>query len=119
MQLLMRFYDPNTCIPEMYKRVTEDMLTNVELQHEPESNRCMRYLTFENSGRVLIQATVPYGDPHLPPTLPLRVGIDLKCWRNVIGYVGQEPILFNKSAKENILWGLSIEERAKVSVSGG
>ena len=31
--------------------------------------------------------------------------LDMKWWRNTIGYVGQEPVLFNTSIKENIEYG--------------
>ena len=31
--------------------------------------------------------------------------LDLKWWREMIGYVGQEPVLFNTTIKENIEYG--------------
>eukprot|EP01022_Parablepharisma_sp_SALTPOND_P004760 TRINITY_DN120914_c2_g1_i1.p1 TRINITY_DN120914_c2_g1~~TRINITY_DN120914_c2_g1_i1.p1 ORF type:complete len:1441 (+),score=125.37 TRINITY_DN120914_c2_g1_i1:280-4602(+) len=31
--------------------------------------------------------------------------LDLQWWRNTIGYVGQEPVLFNTTIKENIRYG--------------
>ena len=30
---------------------------------------------------------------------------NLRSWRNTLGYVGQEPVLFNTSIKENLLFG--------------
>jgi len=34
---------------------------------------------------------------------PIR-NIEMKYWRNLIGYVPQEPVLFNKSIKDNIIF---------------
>jgi ATP-binding cassette subfamily B (MDR/TAP) protein 1 len=31
--------------------------------------------------------------------------VNLRDWRQKIGYVGQEPVLFNCSIKENLLYG--------------
>ncbi len=31
--------------------------------------------------------------------------IDLTWWRDVVGYVGQEPVLFATSIKENVIFG--------------
>jgi ABC-type multidrug transport system fused ATPase/permease subunit len=31
--------------------------------------------------------------------------MNLRDYRRIVGYVGQEPVLFNTSIKENILYG--------------
>ena len=31
--------------------------------------------------------------------------MNLRDWRRVVGYVGQEPVLFNCSIRENLLYG--------------
>lgn len=40
--------------------------------------------------------------------------LHLPAWRRLIGYVGQEPVLFNVSAFENILYGLPESETIKL-----
>ncbi|CAD7967092.1 unnamed protein product [Amoebophrya sp. A120] len=42
--------------------------------------------------------------------------LNLKSWREKIGYVGQEPVLFNMSARENILYGIEKEKRKAVDL---
>jgi len=117
MQLLMRFYDPNLCVHELYKRTQSQLAADTNLQQEPEAQRCLRYLTFDSAGRVCLQARTASEDHDNedPPPYPLKTHIDLRYWRQVIGYVGQEPVLFNGSAKENILFGLDEEERSKIT----
>ncbi|XP_014273830.1 ATP-dependent translocase ABCB1 isoform X2 [Halyomorpha halys] len=41
--------------------------------------------------------------------------VNLNYWRKLIGLVTQEPVLFNCSIKENILYGLSDREKENVS----
>ncbi len=48
--------------------------------------------------------------------------LDQKCWRQSIGYVSQEPVLFNRTIAENIAFGMSplptkeaIVEAAKIA----
>ncbi|CAD7959385.1 unnamed protein product [Amoebophrya sp. A25] len=40
--------------------------------------------------------------------------VNLRQWRNKIGYVGQEPVLFNLSARENIFYGIDAESEMKM-----
>eukprot|EP00443_Scrippsiella_acuminata_P089370 CAMPEP_0115398044 /NCGR_PEP_ID=MMETSP0271-20121206/14118_1 /TAXON_ID=71861 /ORGANISM="Scrippsiella trochoidea, Strain CCMP3099" /LENGTH=1281 /DNA_ID=CAMNT_0002821813 /DNA_START=36 /DNA_END=3881 /DNA_ORIENTATION=- len=35
--------------------------------------------------------------------------VDIRWWRKQVGFVGQEPILFNTTVKENVLYGLDKE----------
>merc|ERR1712054_260582 len=37
--------------------------------------------------------------------LPLS-SLNIRWWRRQIGFVGQEPVLFNTTVRENILYGL-------------
>mmetsp|Transcript_3666 Transcript_3666/g.8531 ORF Transcript_3666/g.8531 Transcript_3666/m.8531 type:complete len:1275 (-) Transcript_3666:341-4165(-) len=41
--------------------------------------------------------------------------IDIRWWRRQVGFVGQEPILFNTTVKRNILYGLDQEAGETVS----
>ncbi|CAD7928077.1 unnamed protein product [Amoebophrya sp. A120] len=43
--------------------------------------------------------------------------VNLLKWRLSIGYVGQEPVLFNLNALENILYGVPVDERPKFSAA--
>jgi len=114
MQNLMRFYDPNLCVKDLYDQVHVEMLDDPSLQHEPEAARCLRYLAFDSAGRIFLKATTEEGGPE-DARYSLRTGVDLRSWRNVIGYVGQEPILYDMSAKENILFGLDPDDRDRCS----
>eukprot|EP00435_Cladocopium_sp_Y103_P003448 s4310_g1.t1 len=41
---------------------------------------------------------------------PLK-SLNIRWWRRQIGFVGQEPILFNSTVRENILYGMEKEEQ--------
>ena len=43
--------------------------------------------------------------------------LDLKWWREMIGYVGQEPVLFNTSIKENIGYGKEGATQAEIEAA--
>lgn len=61
-------------------------------------------LCYDNptAGRVVVNGKYSLRD------LPLRT------WRGRIGYVGQEPVLFNISARDNILLGMQKDEVSEV-----
>lgn len=40
--------------------------------------------------------------------------LDIRWWRRQVGFVGQEPILFNTTVRSNVLYGLEEEERQKL-----
>ncbi|CAD7966018.1 unnamed protein product [Amoebophrya sp. A25] len=89
MQLLMRFYDPNLFLRENYKRNRDPVKY---LLHGP------------HAGRLVLN------DRH-----DLR-SADLRSWRNIIGYVGQEPVLFDMSAWDNLVYGLTADEQQSITV---
>mmetsp|Transcript_27047 Transcript_27047/g.62521 ORF Transcript_27047/g.62521 Transcript_27047/m.62521 type:complete len:1278 (+) Transcript_27047:121-3954(+) len=49
-----------------------------------------------------------------PQRLPL-VGINIRWWRTQLGFVGQEPILFNTTVRNNITYGLADGEKVSDS----
>ncbi|CAD7926636.1 unnamed protein product [Amoebophrya sp. A120] len=91
MQLLLRFYDPNQFVSGLYRK----------------DRNVQKYLLHGSfAGRVVLNKD----------ELDLRTAVDLKSWRSIIGYVGQEPVLFDMSAWDNIVYSLEAEEQAKVTV---
>ena len=56
----------------------------------------------------VVQLIERFYDPHAGQVLVDGVDlreINLRNFRNLIGYVGQEPVLFNQTIEENILYG--------------
>jgi len=41
--------------------------------------------------------------------------VDIRWWRKQVGFVGQEPILFNTTVKANVLYGLDTEAGENIS----
>lgn len=41
--------------------------------------------------------------------------IDIRWWRRQVGFVGQEPILFNTTVKKNVLYGLDEDNNEAIS----
>ena len=90
MQMLMRFYDPNLFVPELLKP-----------DRAPE-----KYLLHGN-----VAGCVKVNDGY-----DLRRSVDLHSWRDIIGYVGQEPVLFDMSAWDNLIYGLPGDKQDSVTV---
>ena len=68
--------------------------------YDPESGAI--YITFQNSSGVTVKKNLKE--------------IDQLCeYRSRIGYVGQEPVLFNLSCLENVMYGLGADMRKQLS----
>jgi len=80
----------------------EDKPPTHVLRYNPEKNGSINLLT---------------SDEALHTESNLQTEIQLGSFRSQIGYVGQEPCVFNISAKENILYGMSEDERSKITNS--
>ena len=60
------------------------------------------YITFQNSSGVTVEKDLK--------------SVDQLCeYRSRIGYVGQEPVLFNLSCLENVMFGLAEDQRKQLS----
>merc|ERR1712070_900405 len=53
-----------------------------------------------------MEGSICIGGSALNPQLKLS-DVDIRWWRQQIGFVGQEPILFNTTVRANVLYGLS------------
>eukprot|EP00396_MALV-II-16_sp_LP-1_P000274 gene274-379_t len=107
MSLLVRFYDPNNLPPALLERIGD--------QREKEARNVAVSEEYQPCGADLTYARSQCGSIKINGAYDLRTDVDLVAWRKLVGYVGQEPVLFNMSAKENILLGLEPAERARVS----
>ncbi|CAD7928609.1 unnamed protein product [Amoebophrya sp. A25] len=101
-------------------RPTVPILKGLDLSDTLKLGQSVALAGPSGSGKSTIMALLQrYYDPEKGKIVlnngPELQEINLNKWRQVIGYVGQEPILFNVSAMDNILYGIPPEERAKFS----
>eukprot|EP00391_Amoebophrya_sp_Ameob2_P013158 CAMPEP_0178986568 /NCGR_PEP_ID=MMETSP0795-20121207/2772_1 /TAXON_ID=88552 /ORGANISM="Amoebophrya sp., Strain Ameob2" /LENGTH=2579 /DNA_ID=CAMNT_0020677635 /DNA_START=27 /DNA_END=7765 /DNA_ORIENTATION=- len=130
MQLILRFYDPNRFAQGLYKK---DRQLNKYLLHgrlagavfvtslgnghdeaaeaDGKGKSGSKDTTASGGSPANIKAKAP------PEKHDLRAAVDLRSWRSLIGYVGQEPVLFDMSAWDNVVYGLSPRDQAKVTVA--
>jgi ABC-type multidrug transport system fused ATPase/permease subunit len=60
---------------------------------------CVLGLAAPTSGQVLIDSA------------PLRA-LSLSAWRRDVGYLGQDPVLFAGTVRDNVAWGRQIDDKA-------
>jgi len=100
---------------KIVKVVSQDKATDKATEKIPEE---LIYGDEFTCGQILVtgcdnskSSTTPKSYKLIGPTPE----ICLPKWRSQIGYVGQEPVLFDMSVRENILYGLTKAERAKIT----
>jgi ATP-binding cassette subfamily B (MDR/TAP) protein 1 len=94
---------------EFYYPTRTDSLVMKEFSHKFEVGKTTAIVGPSGSGKsTCIQLVERFYDPTAGEILidgkPLK-GINLRNYRQQIGYVGQEPVMFNMSIKDNILMG--------------
>lgn len=109
--LLARFYDPNTLT-----------IDDTKIENDDETGGLLEAGNLENK-EVLLRAKEAHKKDCITKTGQIAINgryslhedINLRAWRAGIGYVGQEPVLFDLSVKENILYGLTETQKSAIT----